>query len=83
MICPKCDTRMDVTHVYPVNKVYETRNLKCPKCSHIESSITVIASRVDFPGAQKLKRLIESQQVRVTVDLVPRLGDLLRELRKK
>ena len=75
MNCPKCNTRLDVTHIYQVNEYAETRNLKCQDCGYVSSSITLLTPHHLLPGAAKLKTLINSGEVRIQVDYVPKSQD--------
>ena len=76
MECPKCETKMEVTHVFQLTGSSETRNLKCPECGYISRSITLLAPQLPrYVGPKKLRRMIEDGTVRVQVDIVPRSSD--------
>lgn len=64
--CPRCNTRMKVLHVYPVNNTTTIRDLRCCSCGSVVVAQDTIV-QVDPPrgkGAKAIVRQIEKNRLK-------------------
>lgn len=56
MKCPKCKTRMIVTHVYTADDTSSTQRLSCPQCNQSCTSVVlmVVTDPIFGQGAYKM-----------------------------
>lgn len=68
MNCPKCDSKMRVTHSYSVEST-STQRLECPGCRTIATAATVlVAINPGYgQGAASLAKRLSRQETRVAV----------------